>query len=116
MRHRHAGPSRSPPEPTTGGQPSAVDHDFEIEVRHGRAGDALVVAGRDGPGPTPDERAIHRLDFLEDPVALAIETGRRRGGEDGVALELHEREIGLDALDDGVQQRPEHRVGRRRPR
>ena len=63
---------------------------------------------RDGSCATIDERPVHRLELLEDTVAVAIETCRRRGREDGIALELDEAEIGLDALDDGVQERTEN--------
>ena len=48
----------------------------------------------------------------QDPVALAVEAGRGRRREDGVALELHEAEVGLDALDHGVEERGQDAVGR----
>jgi hypothetical protein len=44
------------------------------------------------------------VDRLEDALALAIETGRRGCREDGIAFELDQREIRLDAFDDGVQE------------
>jgi hypothetical protein len=44
---------------------------------------------------------------------MAVEGRCRRGGEDGVAFELHQREVRLDALDDRAQQVPENRVGGR---
>ena len=51
--------------------------------------------------------------FVRTTIALAVQAGRRGDREDGVALELDQRELGLHALDDGVQERPEHGVGRR---
>ena len=56
---------------------------------------------------------VHRPELLEDPLTLAIELRRRRGGEDRIALELDEGEIGLHALDDGVEEVREHGVGGR---
>ena len=90
-----------------------VDDDLEVEMGDGRAGGAHVVAGRDRPRPAVDERAVHRAEIVEDPVALAVEPGSRRGGEDRVTLELDEGEVGLDTPDDRVEQGPEDRVRRR---
>ena len=63
----------------------------------------MVVRG-DRPCPGGDERPVRPVDRLEDTIALAIETGRRGGREDRIALELDQREIRLDAFDDGVQE------------
>jgi len=90
------------------------DH-LEIEVRDGGAGGTDMVARRDGLGATLDERLVRRPESLEDPAALAVEACRRCDGEDGIALELDEREVGLQPLDYGVQEAAEHRVARRDP-
>jgi hypothetical protein len=49
-----------------------------------------------------DERPVRRPELLEDPVTLAINVRRWRGGEDRIALQLDEGEVGLHALDNGV--------------
>ena len=41
---------------------------------------------------------------------MAIETGRRGGREDGIAFELDQGEIRLDAFDDGVQEVAQDRI------
>ena len=92
---------------------TAMEDHLEVEVGHGRAGDADVIVGRDGPRAAVDERPVHRADRLEDPVAVAVEAGRRGGREDRVALELDQAEVGLHALDDRVEQRGQDRVGGR---
>jgi len=50
------------------------------------------------------------VDRLEDSIALAIETGRRGCREDGIAFELDQGEIRLDAFDDGVQEVAQDRI------
>src|SRR3954447_24132400 len=79
---------------------SPVDDHLEVEMGDGRAGGADVVAGWDRPRPAFDERAVHRPEIVEDPVASAVELGRWRRGEDRVALKLDEGEVGLDTADD----------------
>src|SRR5436190_21280936 len=85
------------------------DH-LEVEVRNGWTRDAHVVVGGDGPCPGVDERPIRRLDRLEEAVTVAIETGCGRRSEDGIAFELDQREIGLDALDDRIEEVAKHPV------
>ena len=88
-----------------------MEHRLEVEVRDRRAGDADVVIRGDRARAAVDERLVHRRELLEDAVTVAIERRRRRGGEDGIAFELDQGEIGLDALDDGVEEVAEHAVG-----
>ena len=88
-----------------------MEHHLEVEVRDGGAGRADVIAGGDGPCSSVHEPPVHLAELREDPVTLAIEASRRRGREDGIALELDHGEIRLHAFDDGVQEVTEHRVG-----
>jgi hypothetical protein len=90
-----------------------MEHRLEVKVRDGGAGRANVVARGDGTGSTIDERPVHDPQLLEDPVTLAVETRRPRSGEDGIALELDEGEIGLHTFDDGVEESTKHGVGGR---
>ena len=107
-----AGPSRSLPDPTRlAHRVTPMEDHLEVEVRDGGTGRAEVVARGDRSRAAIGERPVRRLDLLEDPVTLAIEACRRRDGEDGIALELHEGEVGRQALDDGVQEGTEHGVG-----
>ena len=81
-----------------------MEHHLQVEVRDGGTRDADVVVRGDRPCPGVDERAVRPLDRLEDAIALAIETGRRGCREDGIAFELDQPEVRLDAFDDGVQE------------
>ena len=72
--------------------------------------DADVVVRGDRPCPGVDERPVRPLDRLEDTIALAIETGRRSCHEDCIAFELDQREIRLDAFDDGFQEVAQDRI------
>src|SRR5439155_1115329 len=81
---------------------SAMEDHLQVEVRDGGTRDADVVVRGDRPCPGVDERPVRPVDRLEDTIALAIETGRRGCREDRIAFELDQREIRLDAFDDGV--------------
>ena len=50
----------------------------------------------------------------QGPGRPAVEPGRGRGREDGVALELDQREVGLRALDHGSSSNPDEVLGRQR--
>ena len=90
-----------------------MEHHLEVEVRDRGARGADVVVGRDRRRASNDEVPVHRPELLEHTVALAIETERRRGGEDGVTFELDEGEVGRDAFDDAIKEGSEHAVGGR---
>jgi hypothetical protein len=51
------------------------------------------------------------VDRPEDAIAPAVKAGGWGCREDGIAFELDQREVGLDAFDDGVQQVAQDRIG-----
>ena len=92
---------------------SAMEDRLQVEVSDGGTRGADVVVRGDRPCPGGDERPVGPVDRLEHTIALAIETGRRGCREDGIAFELDQREIRLDAFDDGVQEVGKDRIGGR---
>ncbi len=70
-----------------------------------------MVARGESSCATIGERPVHRPDRLEDPVTLAIETRGQRSREDRIAFEFDDGEVGLQALEDGVQEGPKNGVG-----
>ncbi len=87
-----------------------MQHHLEVEVRDRGARDTYVVVGRDRRRASNDEVQVHRAELLEHTVALAVETDRWCGGEDGVAFELDEGEVGRDAFHDAVEEGAEDAV------
>ena len=104
MRDRHGGPEQvaAPADRLTDRRPP-VDDDLEVECGDDRTGGAHVVTGRDRPRPAIDERSVHRADLAEHAVAMAVEPGCWRCGEDRITLELDEIEVWLDTPDDRVE-------------
>ena len=95
-RHGRAEQIAAGPDRLANGGP-AMEHRLEIEVGDGRARDADVVAWPGMARVRASMKARYIVpSLLEDPLALAIEARRRCRGEDRVALELDDGEVGLE--------------------
>ena len=62
---------------------------------------------------TRPERVVDRLQLDQHRVAVPVERGCGRHREDGIALELGDPEVGLHALDDGIEEHPDDPVSSR---
>ena len=87
-----------------------MQHHLEVQVRDRGARGTYVVVGRVRRRASNDEVPVQGPELLEHTVALAVETDRCRGGEDGIAFELDEGEVGRDAFDDAIEKGSEDAV------
>lgn len=80
-----------------------VKHHLEVDLGDRGARRAQEIARGNGSCPAVNESSIHGLELLENPVALAIEPCGGRRGEDRIALELDDLEVGLHAIADSTR-------------
>ncbi len=94
---------------------ATVEDHLQVKVARDGASRADVIGRLLALLASRAERPVDSLQMTEDRVAPPVEGFGRRHGEDGIALELGDSEVGLHALDDGVQQLTHEAVSSRDP-
>lgn len=83
---------------------ASVEHHLKVETGDDGTGRAHVIACRSCLLTPRSKRPVHPIEAGEDCITPPVQQCHIRGGEDRVAFELGDFEVGLDALDHCIQQ------------
>ena len=92
---------------------AAMQDHLEVERADHRTRGTDVVVRPLAFFATCPERVMDRPQLDQQRIAVPVERRSGRHREDGIAFELGDPEVGLYALDDGVEQRPDDPVSGR---